>query len=210
MNSRKHRVLTKALFSAAVFTLGLLGLFSGSAHFSRSSAASSGPSPSFTNAPNESNCTACHTTFAVNSGEGNVIISGLPKNYLPGQTIPLTVTVNDDSGVLYGFQMTSVDQDGNRAGTFSVPPPSPSPSPALPTIQIINGFVGNQNRQYIEHTVQGITPTANGTKSWQFNWTAPERRIGKLGFFAAGNAANSDSSSDGDQIYTTARHTLSG
>lgn len=210
MNSRKPRVLTKALITAAVFTLGLLGLFSGSAHFSRSSAASTGPSPSFTNAPNESNCTACHTTFAVNSGEGNVTISGLPKNYLPGQTIPLTVTVNDDSGVLYGFQMTSVDENGNRAGTFAVPPPSPSPSPSVATIQVVNGFVGNQNRQYIEHTVQGITPTANGTKSWQFNWTAPERRVGKLGFFAAGNAANSDSSSDGDQIYTTAKFALSG
>lgn len=172
---------------------------------SKASAASTGPSPSFTNAPNESNCTACHSTFEVNSGTGNIVISGLPANYLPGQEIPLRVTVNDDSGVLYGFQMTSVNSDGERAGNFVVPASSP-----VPIMQVVNGFVGSQNRQYIEHTVQGITPTVSGTKSWDFTWTAPSRRIGKVSFFAAGNAANSDSSSDNDQIYTSSRATLSG
>lgn len=174
----------------------------------RSEASASGPSPSFTGAPLESNCTACHSTFEVNSGDGNVTITGLPKNYLPGQQIPITVTVNDPTGVLYGFQMTAVDNDGRKAGEFVLPEPSPSPD--LPALQLVNGFVNGNERQYIEHTIQGITPTTMGTKSWQFVWTAPSRRIGKLGFFAAGNAANSDSSSDNDQIYTTAQASLSG
>ncbi|MEQ1765607.1 MAG: choice-of-anchor V domain-containing protein [Pyrinomonadaceae bacterium] len=171
----------------------------------KNAASASGPSPSFTGAPSESNCTACHSTFEANSGTGRVVITGLPKNYLPGQQIPLRVTTNDTSGVLFGFQMTSVEQDGDRAGTFIVPPPSP-----VPIMQVVNGFVGNQNRQYIEHTVQGITPTVAGTKSWDFTWTAPPRRVGKVNFFAAGNAANSDGGSDNDQIYTTSVSSLSG
>jgi cytochrome c553 len=209
MNLRFHRRDLIALIIFAVFvgiafasfgdTFGGLG---------RSSASASGPSPSFTGAPLEANCTACHSTFKVNSGDGQVTISGLPKNYLAGQQIPLTVTVSDPSGVLYGFQMTGVDKNGRKIGEFILP--TPSPSPAVPALQLVTGFVNGQERQYIEHTVQGITPTVAGSKTWQFNWTAPSRRAGKLSFYAAGNAANSDSSSDGDQIYTTSASVLSG
>lgn len=206
MKSRQsRRLVVVTLTFVAALGIGIFLFSDVSGPSARTTASASGPSPSFTGAPNESNCTACHTTFAVNSGTGSVAISGIPKNYLPGQQIPLTVTVSDTTGVLYGFQMTAVDSGGNKAGNFVVPAASP-----VPIMQIVNGFVGNQNRQYIEHTVQGITPTVSGTKSWQFNWTAPDRRIGKIGFYAAGNAANSDSSNDNDQIYTTARSSLSG
>ena len=205
----KYRPSRRTLIKAAVTTIAILMctgiLLHPSFRSGLASASSLGPSPSFTNAPNESNCTACHSTFDVNSGTGSVVISGLPANYLPGQEIPLRVTVNDVSGVLYGFQMTAVENGGDRAGTFVVPRSSP-----VPIMQVVNGFVGNKNRQYIEHTVQGITPTVSGTKSWDFVWTAPARRVGKVSFFAAGNAANSDSSSDNDQIYTTRDSTLSG
>ena len=199
-----RRILAKLVFLAAAALVFLI-LLTSSFRSGKIGASASGPSPSFTGAPNESNCTACHSTFAVNSGTGNVVISGFPKNYLPGQEIPLTVTLNDTSGVLFGFQMTSVEQDGDRAGTLVVPASSP-----VPIMQVVNGFVGDQNRQYIEHTIQGITPTVAGTKSWNFTWTAPPRRVGKVTFFAAGNAANSDSTSDNDLIYTTSGSTLSG
>ena len=204
-NPQSRRILIKIGVTSAAVLLCSVFLLYPSFRAGNTSAASTGPSPSFTNAPNESNCTACHSTFPVNSGTGSVVISGLPANYLPGQQIPLRVTVNDDTGVLFGFQTTAVEQNGDRAGGFVVPESSP-----VPIMQIVNGFVGDQNRQYIEHTVQGITPTVSGTKSWDFIWTAPPRRVGKISFFAAGNAANSDSSSDNDQIYTTSRSTLSG
>lgn len=205
MKSRQsRRLLVVPIAFAIAISIGVLSFTSSYTPY-RATASSSGPSPSFTGAPNETNCTACHSTFAVNSGDGEIEISGIPRNYLPGQQIPLTVTVNDSTGVLYGFQMTAVEGNGDRAGTFVVPSSGP-----VPIMQIVNGFVGNQNRQYIEHTIQGITPTTAGSKSWQFTWTAPSRRVGKIGFYAAGNAANSDSSSDGDMIYTTAASSLSG
>ena len=52
--------------------------------------------PSHTGAPGEANCTACHTSFPVNSGTGGVTITGLPANYRPGQVVPITVTVSQD------------------------------------------------------------------------------------------------------------------
>lgn len=176
-------------------------------------AASNGPSPSFTGAPwlpncpscpKENNCTACHTGSQPNSGPGQVTITGLPANYLPGQEIPLTVTVEDNSAVIYGFQMVAVNRNGENAGTITVPAANPQP------LQVISGFVNGNERRYVEHTQQGITPTQFGSKSWTFNWTAPSERTGMLRFYAAGNGANSDGGSGGDNIYLSSAATLSG
>lgn len=179
------------------------------AHFNsrkdgRTLASATGPAPTFTGAPGESNCTACHTTFDVNSGTGNVTIVGVPKNYLPGQQIPLTVTVSQSDGVLYGYQLTAVGPTGGKVGSYSFAPTSP------PIIQLVTGFVNGVEREYIEHTINGITPTQFGSKSWTFEWTAPSSRVGKVSFYAAGNAADSDGGSNGDRIYTTSAASLSG
>jgi cytochrome c553 len=74
--------------AAVVFAAGFAGY---SARYERVKASSSGPSPSFTGAPGEASCTACHSEFPVNSGAGNVSIAGLPANYLPNQAIPLSL-----------------------------------------------------------------------------------------------------------------------
>lgn len=179
----------------------------------KASASASGPSPSFTgapyiencsNCPTENNCTACHTGSAPNSGPGSVTITGLPANYRPNQQIPLTVTASDPNAVIYGFQLVAIRANGQNVGTFTFPAASPQP------LQIVNGFVNGNERQYLEHTVSGVTPTEFGTKSWNFTWTAPSERIGKLSFYAAGNAANSDGGTSGDNIYLSSDATLSG
>ncbi|MDQ3064570.1 MAG: hypothetical protein M3R14_17160, partial [Acidobacteriota bacterium] len=55
---------------AAIFAV--FGLHKFSAKYEKVSASASGPTPSHTGAPNESNCTACHSDFPVNSGTGGV------------------------------------------------------------------------------------------------------------------------------------------
>ena len=193
--------------------IGALGLTNIGSNSQKASASASGPSPSFTAAPylpecpscpKENTCTACHSSALPNTGPGAVTISGLPANYLPGQTIPLTVTVADPDAVIYGFQMVAINRNGENAGTIDVPTASPQP------LQVISGFVNGNERRYVEHTVNGVTPTVFGSKSWTFNWTAPSERIGKLGFYAAGNGANSDSSTGGDNIYLASKASLSG
>ena len=194
-----------ALASAFALASLLVFCFSGSpAAIEQTSASASGPSPSYTGALLESNCTACHSSFPANSGPGSVAISGVPANYLPNQQIPITVTTSDPNAVIYGFQMVATNTAGENAGTLTFPPATPQ------QLQVITGFVNGNQRRYMEHTSFGTTPTQFGSKSWTFTWTAPDHRIGKINFNAAGNAANSDGGTTGDYIYTTQRSSLSG
>ncbi len=163
----------------------------------RVSASAFGPTPSHTGAPDESNCTACHSDFAVNSGSGNVMIGTIPANYAPNQQISITVTANQADAVIYGFQMTALDSQGRRAGTFIEPTQNP------PQMQVVTGLVNSEVRSYIQHTVEGTLPTVFGTKSWTFTWTAPNPGVGTVRFFVAANAANSDGNTSGDYIYTS-------
>ncbi len=187
------------LFFAAIAAFGFAGYFQRSV-----GASASGPSPSNTGAPGEANCTACHSQFAVNSGTGSVAIGSIPANYLPNQQIPISVTTSQADAVIYGFQMTAIDNAGREVGTFSIPPANPAQT------QLGSGLVGGNQRRYIFHTVDGVIPTQFGSKTWNFSWTAPNRRAGKIRFYVAGNAANSDATTNGDYIYTANKATLAG
>jgi hypothetical protein len=205
MNHRVPRLAISKLAAIIVAAvIGFLGIVGTPFSMRKIAASVNGPAPSHTNAPGEGNCTECHVDFPLNSGGGNLSISGIPANYKPGQQIPITITLNQADAVAYGFQMTAIDSSGRPAGnyTFSMVDPV--------QMQIVNGFVGNVQRRYIEHTSNGVTPVQFGTKSWNFVWTAPAERVGKVSFYAAGNAANSNGTTSGDYIYTTSRATLSG
>ncbi|MEZ5424984.1 MAG: choice-of-anchor V domain-containing protein [Pyrinomonadaceae bacterium] len=184
--------------------LAAFGFFRVSPEYQKVRASASGPTESHTGAPGESNCTACHGDFPVNSGTGNIQIAGLPANYLPNQQIPITVTVSDENAVIYGFQMTAIDSEGKQVGTYTLPGQMPQ------QLQTVPGLVGGQLRTYIEHTSDGVTPTTFGSKSWTFTWNTPATRAGKVSFYAAGNAADSNGVPSGDLIYTTSTATLSG
>ena len=203
MKSRGIR-MAKLLIVAMFSLLAVWGLHKTTPEAGRVSASASGPSPSNTGAPGEANCTSCHGDFPVNSGTGNVAIAGIPANYLPNQNYPVTVTTTQADAVIYGFQLVSVDSRGASAGTFTLPVQTPAQT------QILLGIVDGNTRAYVEHTVDGIVPVMFGSKSWNFTWTAPPQRKGKIGFYAAGNGANSDGSPGGDYIYVSSKAALSG
>src|SRR5215475_2559913 len=58
-------------------------------------------------------------------------------------------------------------------------------------------------RQYIEHTASGTFIGQKNGASWTFNWTAPPIDVGPVVFYAAGNQANNDGNTSGDNIYKT-------
>lgn len=195
--------LIKLAFIALFFLIATLGFLP--AEQQTVDASAFGPSASFTNAPGEGNCTACHTSFPVDTGGGSVTLTGLPHDYLPNQQIPITVTTTHANAVLWGFQMTAIDSQGRTVGAFTLPTQNPA------KMQTISGLVNNQIRIYVEHTVDGLfTNGVFGYNTWTFTWTAPPQRVGKIGFYAAGNGADSQGGPLGDYIYTTATATLSG
>jgi hypothetical protein len=188
------------IFALLAFVFGVYMFSNG---IDRVSASASGPTPSHTGALGEANCTACHSDFPVNSGTGSVTITGVPANYIPNQQYQITVRTAQVGATIYGFQMTAIDALGRRAGSFTLPAQMPA------RLQLDEGFVGTNFRQYIEHTVDGIIPSQFDFNTWTFTWTAPASRVGKISFHAAGNAANSDGNVSGDYIYTTSKASFS-
>jgi uncharacterized protein (TIGR03437 family) len=183
MSMRVLKLLIIALVGVPCLILWLNG--------KRAEAFREGPPTGYTNAPGEQNCTACHFGTP-NTGGGSLSIIGLPATYNAGQEITITVTISQSGRNRFGFELTAVNDGGSGAGILTVTDSTRT--------QESNGDSG---RMYILHTEVGTNPTGAGTNSWSFKWTAPPTSMGKVTFYAAGNAANNDFAPTGDLIYTT-------
>src|SRR5438093_1913663 len=162
---------------------------------------STGPDPGVNGLFGET-CTSCHNSFPVNSGTGGVSLSGLPGSWTPGQTYSLMVTVKPATGSRkYGFQLSAVaEKTSQQAGTLvkvnSAVQVVCSPASRGALYPGINCSTPGAI-QFAEHTNAG---TAN---TFTVNWTAPSSAdVGTVRFNLAGNAANNDSNTTGDFIYT--------
>ena len=152
---------------------------------------SAGPFDGLTGAPGEGVCTACHSTFPLNSGTGSLDVV-LPAAYQPGDTYDLTVTLVDPDAVRWGFELTVLSEaDTTSAGTLSSIDGS---------TQVSTG--GALGRAYVKHTTAGTQQGQTGSGSWTFAWTAPPVGTGDLVVYVAANAANGNGFSSGDRIYT--------
>jgi len=154
-----------------------------------------GPDSGYTNAPGDlGNCTACHDTFHdPNVGPGSIRMTGVPAIYTPGQQYTVVVIVQQNNRQRFGFQLTALDKNGNRAGTLAT----------LGSDTRVNEETGAGARQYIEHTDVGTFPNGTASRTWQVRWTAPSTDIGTVRFWFAGNAANGDGTNQEDYIYTS-------
>ena len=183
------KILVLALF--AVFTAALL--LTDNAANPHARAYSAGPPAGYSHAPGELDCSDCHTTPAQSSG---TLTLGVPDKYTPGQTYDITVahTSADATRVRWGFQMTALDSADQKAGAFV---------PADDLTRVINGEGPFPVREYVEHTSKGTFPGQQNGANWSFRWTAPTEDVGPVTFYLAGNQANGDGNSSGDNIYFT-------
>lgn len=153
----------------------------------------SGPDPAKTGGFGEMTChqSGCHVSFDLNEGRakgmGDLVISGLPKQYEPGRlySIKLAVTHTESRGY-WGFQLAArVKETGAQAGELK---------PIDGGTQIVH----EKGIQYIEHTLNGIA-----ANTFDFIWVAPGSPAGEVIVHASGNAADGNGTPEGDYIYNT-------
>jgi uncharacterized protein (TIGR03437 family) len=147
---------------------------------------SSSPPLAVTGGFGERNCTECHVG-TLNSGPGSVTITA-PGTYSSGQTYQITVRVEDSNRIRWGFELAARDQQGQQAGSLE----STDSSTRVRTFS--NGV------QYVSHQ---DAPIAAQGSDFGFNWTAPNTSAGPVMMHVAGNAANGNTTTSGDRIYTS-------
>ncbi|HEV7891097.1 MAG TPA: PQQ-dependent sugar dehydrogenase, partial [Pyrinomonadaceae bacterium] len=185
----KLKILSLSLFAAFAAALLLTDNFANP----HARAFSSGPPAGFTHAPGELDCSDCHTSPTSSAG---TLTLGLPSKYTPGQTYDVTVThaTQDPTRVRWGFEMTALDSADQKAGSFA---------PSDDLTRVINGEGPLPGREYVEHTSKGTFSGQQNGAAWAFKWTAPAQDVGPVTFFVAGNQANGDGNSSGDNIFFT-------
>ncbi len=156
-----------------------------------SRAFSSGPDPGRTGAPSELTCATgeCHGTVRITDLQRFSILA--PTNYEPGRTYKIVVrhVSSDPTRRRWGFQVTALTAGGVRAGVWQ--------SLGEETQIVEDTFL---NREYAQHSLAGSFAGQTGGASWTINWTAPASDVGRITFYAAGNQADNNNNSSGDQI----------
>ena len=152
---------------------------------------SSGPPDEKTGALNEGTCAqvGCHTANDLNVSGGSLMLT-VPETYVPSEVYTIIVDLSRTGQSRWGFEMTALDADGARAGSFAVD--------AAGATQLSEA----NSKQYIKHTSIGTAQGTNDTHSWEFQWTAPNTDIGPITFYTAGNASNGNFNPIDDYIYT--------
>jgi len=141
------------------------------------------------NPPNRANCTQCHSSFGVNTGQGSLQLANFPEEYATGETYNITVQLSDPAARRWSFELTAIGEENERAGN----------------LEVVNGDQtqisdNNGQPQYLMHTRGGTFQGQQNGAEWDFNWTAPEEDVGEIWFYFAGNAANNDGGTGGDRI----------
>jgi hypothetical protein len=144
------------------------------------------PGARLAGAPGEGDCSGCHGG-ASGAGKFTIALAGGATTYTPGQTIRMTVTLDDPQARRWGFQLTA-----RKAGSTETGAGVLAPSDGTTSTQSDGGV------QAINHFP---AKTGQGSASWEFDWTAPAAGAGGVAFYAAGNAANGDGGTGGDRIY---------
>ena len=175
--------MKKKITISLLLSLTLLFFYASDYAFTKSSQ----PPAEMTGAPGEKTCarTGCHTNSSGGNGNVSLLFDSGNNFYEPGSTYTIQVEVDDPdiNKIRYGFEVTALDGNNNKAGDFVV------------TNTVNTTTQTSNSRQYISHK------NANSTNQWQFEWTAPSSDVGKITFYFAGNAANG-SGANNDHIYT--------
>ncbi len=189
------KINKKIGFCFGVLVLSVFG--TGSLYTNALYAESAGPQAYMTGAAGDDTCYSCHYSFALNSGSAKFSINA-PASCKHGKFIKITVSFAQSVGTRNGFEMTAMDANGNRVGTFKK---------IGTTTQVITpndsrGLQSQDAGKYIEHTIAGATK-----KSWKVKWKVPTGAKNPITFYAAGVDADGNGDLDNDYVYTATAST---
>ncbi len=159
-----------------------------------SHARSGGPPDGYAgNPPNNRTCVSCHSSFGLNSGQGSLELSDLPEAYEPDGEYEFSVTLADPNATRWGFELTAIDSENDRAGNFAV----------IDRNNTQLSRPGGDRPEYMKQTSAGTRRGQQQSATWDVQWTAPAEDIGEVRFYFTGNAANNNGGTNGDRIYSS-------
>lgn len=116
-----------------------------------------------------------------------IITSNIPSSgYIPGTTYTISANLVKPGHSKFGFQISPMDDHGNVLGSM---------------IELTSETQITGMGTYITHSQSGTTGL--GSKSWSFDWVAPEGGTGDITFYGAFNVTNNNGSNNGDSIFTS-------
>lgn len=179
------------LLALAVVSLGLALLLLTLAFGDFAHGNSYGPDDGYAgNPPLFLECTLCHYSYPVNSGDGSLALLNLPASYVAGSTYTLALALSDPGQMRWGFEVTALDPSGDQAGDLVV-------TDAFATQLSDNP---GSSADFLKQTQDGTYfGTPNGSPGWSFDWVAPNAP--SVTFYVAGNAADGSEEPSGDYIY---------
>ncbi|MBN4062345.1 MAG: hypothetical protein COA57_10660 [Flavobacteriales bacterium] len=145
------------------------------------------PPKGHTGAPGDKGLTcankSCHAVTA--KPVNGWITTTIPDSgYKPNSTYSISVTAHEQDRQTFGFQLSAQSQQGELQGEF-----------------ILNKSVKLSGKgKYISHHSESNSGIES--KTWTFDWIAPNTGTVEVTFYGAFNAANGDNTPDGDNIYT--------
>lgn len=148
------------------------------------------PADGVTGAPGEQTCAVCHSDHPLNSPGGMLSLTAQPSEYLPGETLSIQVHLARAGQARWGFEATIVGPGDTGVGH-------------LLDTSVFTQYSTAFSKEYVKHVLAGTySGTHDTSPGWGFRWVAPNTSAGTVRCYAAGNAANDDSTGSGDYIYS--------
>lgn len=152
-----------------------------------------GADPGLTGAPGEEACDKCHNSTPIDNGPGTAVldVNNLATTYNPGGgKVVVNLSVMQQYMKGFGFEVTALDQQGNKVGSFTIP--------SGVGAKIITG----NGKEYAVHNKPGGTV---GSVDWNIEWTPPKTDVGTISVYACFVSGDLDNTAAGDDVYTDVR-----
>lgn len=121
------------------------------------------------NPPNYNSCHNCHSSYAINSGNGSVEVQGLPAGgYVPGQEYNLTLRIDHSGRDRWGFQLTV--EYMNASGSWV----QGGQLIRTDTQHTSLSTQAGSSPDFLKNTSSGTYNNQANWAEWDFAWEAPE------------------------------------